>query len=124
MHSIGYSLISNGTVFGGHATYGDSMLNNATNLISNNEHILKEKVSIINGGSSEIGVAIIETLLENKAQVIATYHKRKNNLEHLIEKYSNSQLKIIQVDFLDRQWKQNIQKLVKQTKDQFNGTTS
>lgn len=80
---------------------------------------LKEKVAIINGLSSTIGVTIGETLLENCVYISGTYHKRKENTDDLVQKFSNERIKLFAIDFLKDDYKNKIEEIVVETKKYF-----
>jgi len=80
---------------------------------------LKDKVAIINGLSSTIGMAIGKLLLENGVYINGTYHTRKENINELIEKFGDEKVKSFQIDFLKDDYEKNIKNIILQVKKYF-----
>ena len=55
------------------------------------------KVAIVTGGATGIGLSIAEKLLKNNYQVIISYNSSTDSARSLLEKYEN--LDIFQIDF-------------------------
>jgi len=80
---------------------------------------LKDKVAIINGLSSAIGMVIGKALLENSVYISGTYHSKKENIDHLIKKFGDKRIKSFRIDFLKDDYEKNIENIVIQTKKYF-----
>lgn len=80
---------------------------------------LKEKVAIINGFSSAIGVVIGKTLLENGVYISGSYHSRKENIDGLVRKFGNERVKLFKIDFLTDDYEKKIAEIVVETKKCF-----
>ena len=53
------------------------------------------KVAIVTGGASGIGLSIAEKLLKNNYQVIISYNSSTDSARSLLEKYENLFFKLI-----------------------------
>src|SRR5579872_4198520 len=65
--------------------------------------LLQDQRIVITGANGGIGISICETLLQNKARLVLLYHKKRENIDKLLEEYanSNSSVEVQQVDLLD-----------------------
>jgi 3-oxoacyl-[acyl-carrier protein] reductase len=65
--------------------------------------MLSGKRILLTGANGGIGVSICETFLENNANLVLLYHKKRENIDLLLKKYSkyNSKIEIYEVDLLD-----------------------
>ena len=81
---------------------------------------LKEKVAIINGLSSAIGVVIGETLLEKSVNIGGTYHSKRENTDDLVRRFGDDRVKLFKINFLANDYEERIKEIVAETKKCFN----
>jgi 3-oxoacyl-[acyl-carrier protein] reductase len=80
---------------------------------------LSDKVVVLNGASSEIGVAIARELLENGAVVLGTYNKHKTRVANLVKTYGSKRFICSRVDFLSKEWLSEIGNIISRVKTEF-----
>jgi len=80
---------------------------------------LKDKVAIVSGLSSTIGIVIGKSLLENGAYISGTYYTRKEIIDDLIKKFGDGRVKSFQINFLKDDYEKNIENIIIQTKKYF-----
>ena len=83
---------------------------------SSQRTFLSDKTVILNGASSEIGVAIARELLENGAMVLGTYNEHKSRLKSLINTYGSKQFLFSKVNFLSNGWLSDIENIIARAK--------
>ena len=86
---------------------------------SNQRAFLSDKAVLLNGVSSEIGLAISRELLENGAVVLGTYNKHKARIENLIKTYHSKRFLCSKVDFLSKEWLSEIENIITRAKTEF-----